>query len=192
MMPAPKPTPPYGHLSITQKLPGFIQVLGSGGKLCPINQMMENFYASPESFKARFSIFLASQKPSQLRNPANCLTATWHGSSVDKELLMSLFLHLEDYHILISPASYWEIAIKVSLSKYQIPGSFQVWMKQQILVNAFQILSITIAHAATVSTLPFHHRDPLDCLLIAQSLTEKIAIISANRVFDSYFALREW
>jgi PIN domain nuclease of toxin-antitoxin system len=105
----------------------------------------------------------------------------------------ALQLIVEPAHdILISPASYWELAIKVSLGKYQIPGSFQVWMEQQIAANAFQILPITIAHAATVTTLPFHHRDPFDRLLIAQALTEKIAIASADRVFDSYFVLREW
>jgi PIN domain nuclease of toxin-antitoxin system len=96
------------------------------------------------------------------------------------------------HNILISPASYWELAIKVSLGKYQIPGSFQVWMEQQIAANAFQILPITIAHTATVTTLPFHHRDPFDRLLIAQALTEKIVIVSADRVFDSYSVLREW
>jgi PIN domain nuclease of toxin-antitoxin system len=105
----------------------------------------------------------------------------------------ALQLIVEPTHdILISPASYWELAIKVSLGKYQIPGSFQVWMEQQIAANAFQILPITIAHAATVTTLPFHHRDPFDRLLIAQALTEKIAIVSADRVFNSYSVLREW
>jgi PIN domain nuclease of toxin-antitoxin system len=105
----------------------------------------------------------------------------------------ALQLIVEPAHdILISPASYWEIAIKVSLGKYHLPGSFQDWMEQQIVVNAFQILPITIAHAATVSALPFHHRDPFDRLLIAQALTEKIVIISADRLFDSYFVGREW
>lgn len=105
----------------------------------------------------------------------------------------ALQLIVEPTHdILISPASYWELAIKVSLGKYQIPSSFQVWMEQQIVDNTFQILPITIAHAAMVTTLPFHHRDPFDRLLIAQSLTEQIAIVSVDKVFDSYFVLREW
>ncbi len=105
----------------------------------------------------------------------------------------ALQLVIEPGHdILISPASYWEIAIKVSLGKYQIPGPFQAWMEQQIVANAFQILPITIAHTATVTTLPFHHRDPFDRLLVAQALTEQILIISADRVFDSYLVLREW
>jgi PIN domain nuclease of toxin-antitoxin system len=105
----------------------------------------------------------------------------------------ALQLIVEPTHdVLISPASYWELAIKVGLGKYQIPGSFQVWMEQQIVSNTFQILPITVAHAAMVATLPFHHRDPFDRLLISQSLTEQIKIISADRVFDSYFVLREW
>lgn len=54
--------------------------------------------------------------------------------------------------LLISPASYWEIAIKVSLGKYEIPGSFQSWMEHQILTNNFEILPIRIAHTAKVST----------------------------------------
>jgi PIN domain nuclease of toxin-antitoxin system len=65
-------------------------------------------------------------------------------------------------------------------------------MEQQIVSNTFQILPITVAHAAMVATLPFHHRDPFDRLLVAQSLTEQIKIISADRVFDSYSVLREW
>ena len=72
--------------------------------------------------------------------------------------------------LLISPASYWEIAIKVSLGKYEIPGSFQAWMEDQISINNFEILPIRIVHTAKVATLSFHHRDPFDRLLVAQAL----------------------
>lgn len=88
--------------------------------------------------------------------------------------------------VLISPASYWEIAIKVSLGKYQIPGSFQIWIERQLLINSFETLPIQIAHAAKVAALPFHHRDPFDRLLIAQALTENIPIISVDNRFDQY------
>lgn len=65
----------------------------------------------------------------------------------------ALALIAEPTHsILISPASYWEIAIKISLGKYQIPGSFQAWMEQQLRINAFEILPIMITHTATVSS----------------------------------------
>lgn len=94
--------------------------------------------------------------------------------------------------ILVSPASYWEIAIKVSLGKYQIPELFQSWMEHQLTVNSFDILPIAISHAAMVSTLLFHHRDPFDRLLCAQALVEKIPIISIDDVFDRYGVKRQW
>ncbi len=97
-----------------------------------------------------------------------------------------------DNELLISPASYWEIAIKVSIGKYQIPDSFQTWMEQQLLTNDLNILPIQVAHAAKVATLPFHHRDPFDRLLIAQALVEDIPVISLDGKFDQYSVKRRW
>lgn len=97
------------------------------------------------------------------------------------------------HDVLMSPASYWEIAIKISIGRYQLPeDSFERWMQQQLQVNEFEILLIAISHAATVVTLPFHHRDPFDRLLIAQALTEQIPIISADQIFDRYSVVRYW
>ncbi len=94
--------------------------------------------------------------------------------------------------ILLSPASYWEIAIKVSIGKYQIPGNFETWIEHQIQVNELEILPIKVAHVAAIVTLPFHHKDPFDRLLVAQALTEKIPIISADTVLDNYAVTRYW
>ena len=55
-----------------------------------------------------------------------------------------------------------------------------------------EILPIKIAHAALIATLPFHHRDPFDRLLVAQALTEKIPIISGDGVLDAYSVIRHW
>jgi PIN domain nuclease of toxin-antitoxin system len=56
----------------------------------------------------------------------------------------------------------------------------------QIQTNDFQILPIEVAHTALVTTLPFHHKDPFDRLLISQSLVEKISVISTDGIFDVY------
>jgi PIN domain nuclease of toxin-antitoxin system len=80
--------------------------------------------------------------------------------------------------ILLSPASYWEIAIKVSIGKYQVPDGFQTWMENQIQVNEFEILPIKVAHAAAIVTLPFYHKDPFGRI---QGLREYICL-SAWRV----------
>ncbi len=94
--------------------------------------------------------------------------------------------------LLISPASYWEIAIKISIGKYQLPDSFESWMQQQLQVNDFKILPIELAHVAAVISLPFHHKDPFDRLLVAQALTEQIPIISADAVLGAYSIVRYW
>ncbi len=92
----------------------------------------------------------------------------------------------------ISPASYWEIAIKIRTGKYTLPGPYEDFMRRQIRRNNFDILHITIAHTAVVATLPLHHRDPFDRLLIAQSLVEQYPLVSADAVFDRYGVTRLW
>ena len=94
--------------------------------------------------------------------------------------------------IFLSPATHWEIAIKISIGKYQLPGPFKSWINTQIQTNDFQILPIEVTHTALVTTLPFHHKDPFDRLLISQSLVEKISIISTDGIFDSYGVSRLW
>jgi PIN domain nuclease of toxin-antitoxin system len=94
--------------------------------------------------------------------------------------------------LLLSPASYWEIAIKVSLGKYSLPGPLQEFFEEQLTLNEIEILPISIAHAARLSTLPFHHRDPFDRMLVVQSLVESIPLISSDSILDAYAIERLW
>ena len=93
---------------------------------------------------------------------------------------------------LISIANVWEIAIKVSTGKLKITPNFEQGVFLQIELNAFEILPIATAHLAEVARLPFHHRDPFDRLLIAQSKAENIPLISADGAFDAYGIQRLW
>jgi PIN domain nuclease of toxin-antitoxin system len=96
--------------------------------------------------------------------------------------------------ILVSPASYWEIAIKISRRKYalDVDEDFATFMQREIQQNIFVVLPISVKHAGVVSTLPFHHQDPFDRLLIAQSMVEQIPVISTDVVFDAYGIDRRW
>jgi len=94
--------------------------------------------------------------------------------------------------ILLSPASPWEIAIKISIGKYRLPGPFADFMDRQITENDLDILPITLAHAAVVTALPFHHKDPFDRLILAQAIVEAVPILSADVIFDSYPVTRIW
>jgi PIN domain nuclease of toxin-antitoxin system len=93
---------------------------------------------------------------------------------------------------LISPASYWELAIKISTGKYLLHEPYQDFMRRAIADNGFVILPIEPRHTAVVATLPFHHRDPFDRLLIAQAIVEQIPILSNDPVLDAYPVTRLW
>jgi PIN domain nuclease of toxin-antitoxin system len=97
-----------------------------------------------------------------------------------------------DMSVYVSPASIWEIAIKISLGKYAIPMPFAAFWTKELHTNDFSLLPITIPHAARVADLPFHHRDPFDRLLIAQALEDDIPIVSNDNAFDHYGVKRIW
>ena len=97
-----------------------------------------------------------------------------------------------DNDIEVSPATYWEIAIKISLRKYALPEPYEVFIEREITTNNFHILPIEPKHTAVLTTMPFHHRDPFDRLLIAQAIVEQIPIISIDSAFDAYSITRLW
>ena len=86
----------------------------------------------------------------------------------------------------ISVASLWEIAIKSSIGKLSLSAPFDQLIPQQLSLNGFELLPIEVSHLAAVTTLPFHHRDPFDRLLIAQALAENMPIVSSDPAFDTY------
>ncbi|HAJ61322.1 MAG TPA: PIN domain nuclease [Cyanobacteria bacterium UBA8543] len=92
----------------------------------------------------------------------------------------------------LSVVSLWEIAIKTSLGKLTLPDTYDKFIPQQLTLNDIEILPISMAHLALVATLPFHHRDPFDRLLVAQAIVEKVSIVSIDVVFDSYTVNRIW
>ena len=98
----------------------------------------------------------------------------------------------EDSQVFISPASLWEIAIKISLGKYELSMPFVAFWEEQLSENEFTLLPISISHAAEVTKLPFHHRDPFDRLIIAQAIVQGIPVASSDEIFDRYGVERVW
>jgi PIN domain nuclease of toxin-antitoxin system len=93
---------------------------------------------------------------------------------------------------LVSPASYWEIAIKVSIGKLTLNQPYEDFIDRGVRQNGFDILPIEPRHTGRVAVLPFHHKDPFDRLLIAQALTEGIAVVGVDPLFDRYGVKRLW
>ena len=97
-----------------------------------------------------------------------------------------------DNECLVSAVSYWEMAIKVSIGKLDLPGTVERFVPRHMMVNGFRELPIEMRHAAGVARLPFHHRDPFDRLLVCQALTEDLPIVSADASFGKYGVTRIW
>lgn len=92
----------------------------------------------------------------------------------------------------VSIVSIWETAIKVSLAKMSLTAPFDILFPHQLEVNGFELLPVKVKHTSVVATLPFHHRDPFDRLLIAQAIEEKMTLLSVDTVFDDYGVTRLW
>jgi PIN domain nuclease of toxin-antitoxin system len=119
-------------------------------------------------------------------------TFLWFVNDSQQLSLKAKNLIESDVDLLLSVASLWEIAIKTSLGKLTLPDTFDKFIPQQIALNDVEILPINLAHLNVVATLPFHHGDPFDRLLIAQAMVEEVSIVSADSFFDAYLIGREW
>lgn len=92
----------------------------------------------------------------------------------------------------ISTACIWEMAIKISVGRLESTAPFAASMRRMLDHNKIELLHPTLDDLDLITTLPFHHRDPFDRLMIAQSLSQQIPIVSGDSVFDTYGVDRRW
>jgi len=91
----------------------------------------------------------------------------------------------------VSIASLWEIAIKQSLKKLDYNKGINE-IVQLVYNSPFSILPVSPNHIKQVATLPFHHRDPFDRIIIAQAQIENLTIITKDTWFSSYEVKTAW
>ena len=94
--------------------------------------------------------------------------------------------------LLLSPATYWELAIKISIGKYQLADPLADYIAEAVQLYGLIILPIGAKHAEAIVNLPHHHKDPFDRMLIAQSIVENVALVSCDEAFDAYPIQRRW
>lgn len=96
--------------------------------------------------------------------------------------------------VFVSPASYWEVAIKISLGKYSLNAPYETFMQQAIEGNLFRVLPILVSHTLALTRLPIlkDHKDPFDRLIVAQALAEQMSLVSADERLDGYSVHRLW
>ncbi len=92
----------------------------------------------------------------------------------------------------LSGISLLEIAIKISINKLKLPAPFAAMFPAQLTLNHVRLIAIEAHHAAGVTSLPLHHRDPFDRLLAATAISDSIVLVSADAAFDAYGLARIW
>jgi PIN domain nuclease of toxin-antitoxin system len=102
-------------------------------------------------------------------------------SDVAREVITDI-----DNDVLLSVASLWEIAIKVSIDKLALAKPFEELIPEQIALNEIEVHPIGLDALSLVAKLPFHHRDPFDRLIIAQAITGELPIVSKDGAFAQY------
>lgn len=93
--------------------------------------------------------------------------------------------------VYLSIASLWEIAIKISIGKLTLQADYAE-IEAQLPAAGILLLPISFADTVQVRNLPFHHRDPFDRILIAQSINHSLVLVSRDEMFDAYAVQRLW
>lgn len=101
-------------------------------------------------------------------------------------------IEAQDSEVLLSIASIWEIAIKAALGRLPLPSPVRSFVPQQMTENKIGLLPVALDHALEAGSLPHHHRDPFDRMLVVQARMEEMPIISADPELDRYGIERVW
>ena len=111
-----------------------------------------------------------------------------HGLSIAAQ---HAFLSAEN-GLFLSAASYWEMCIKIGIGKLTIVPDWQVRFEYEMVINQIQWLPIDQSHCQRVTTLPRHHGDPFDRMLIAQALVEEMTLMTADAKIQQYTVPTLW
>ena len=87
-----------------------------------------------------------------------------------------------DSQVIVSGATAWEIAINKAVGRLEAPDD----LSEALGANDFETLAITVSHALLAGSLPPHHSDPFDRMMIAQARAENLTLVSVDRRFPLY------
>ena len=120
-------------------------------------------------------------------------TFIWWDSEPDKLSLRVLGLCQDRTNtLLLSVTSIWEMQIKLQLGKLKLNLPLAVIIDSQQKTNNIEVLPIMLAHVLALESLPTHHKDPFDRLLVAQANVEDAVLISNDPIFAKYAVKCIW
>ena len=101
-------------------------------------------------------------------------------------------LDSQETECILSAAVAYEISLKVALGKLTLPAPARDWLRERAELLQAQPLAISLEHAWTAASLPMHHRDPFDRLLVAQAMVEGVTLVTADRALEPYGVSLLW
>ena len=101
-------------------------------------------------------------------------------------------LESDEHELFVSRASVWELSIKVAKGRLEMPGSSIRSLLDEVARTGMLILPISDAHILRTETLPHHHGDPFDRMIVAQALVEGCVILSSDVGLAAYDARVIW
>jgi len=113
-------------------------------------------------------------------------TFIWHALEDARLSGSALEIIESDQDLYISYASIWEMAIKIQRERLKPKKSLPEFIDSIVKANQYILLKITTNHLYPLTTLPYHHKDPFDRLIIAQGMEEEMTIVTKDDVFNSY------
>jgi PIN domain nuclease of toxin-antitoxin system len=101
-------------------------------------------------------------------------------------------LRSDEHELVFSLVSLWEIAIKIKTGKLNTIGSSVAYIRDEMNAYGMELLPVRYEHILQLESLPHHHGDPFDRLLIAQALAESLPILTGDHAFARYGVKLVW
>ncbi|MFK7972934.1 MAG: type II toxin-antitoxin system VapC family toxin [Bacteroidia bacterium] len=120
-------------------------------------------------------------------------TLIWYAEGSSKlSLKAKNILDSKNINKFISIASVWEMGIKSQLGKLRFSPSFETFIRNEISLVGYQVLPANLSHIILIEQLELHHKDPFDRLIIAQSITESLPVVTIDEKFKHYNVESIW
>ena len=97
-----------------------------------------------------------------------------------------------EVHVLVSAVTAWEIAIKSAAGRVELEAPAATYVPDRIRMHGFEPLPIMLENALAAGSLPRHHRDPFDRMLVAQGQVEDMLIITGDPLMSLYDVETLW
>ncbi len=92
----------------------------------------------------------------------------------------------------LSSATVWELGIKTAIGRLALPVPLRALVRRAVVDGGVRVLDVTPEHALRASELPMNHKDPLDRMLIAQAMTERMTLATRDAKVEGYDVATLW